>query len=59
VRSLRFVARVAPTSAPHPLSQVDVESPDVHRFPLFATAPYWEGELRPGDMCVRCAASRQ
>ena len=33
-------------------SQVDAENPDEGRFPKFVGAPFWMGELNPGDMCV-------
>ncbi len=32
--------------------QVDVDAPDHDLFPLFRTAPYWEDQLRPGEMCA-------
>jgi hypothetical protein len=31
-------------------TQVDVERPDKDLYPLFEEAPYWEDELRPGEM---------
>src|SRR4051794_32817673 len=34
----------------HNTSQVDVENPNTTEFPLFATAPYQECVLEPGEM---------
>ncbi|CAL1588037.1 unnamed protein product [Knipowitschia caucasica] len=39
-----------PSSLLHNTSQVDVENPDMERFPEFAKAPYLECVLRPGDV---------
>lgn len=33
-----------------PSTQVEVENPDVERFPEFAKAPYQECVLQPGDV---------
>lgn len=41
---------VSPPSPPHLYLQVEVENPDLGRFPDFAKAPYLECVLRPGDV---------
>jgi hypothetical protein len=30
--------------------QVDVDAPDEDEFPGFSATPYWQDELRPGEM---------
>eukprot|EP00047_Mylnosiga_fluctuans_P012171 m.24718 g.24718 ORF g.24718 m.24718 type:complete len:165 (+) comp4048_c0_seq2:326-820(+) len=39
-----------PDTLLHNTSMVDVEAPDLARFPLFADAPYLEAVLLPGEM---------
>jgi hypothetical protein len=34
------------------LSQVDVNDPDLERFPRYSEAQYWEAEVEPGDLLL-------